>query len=239
MSQLYFLDADSPQFPPSSVALDEPKGLLAVGGNLRSQTLLDAYSKGIFPWFSDDQPIMWWSPSPRMVITPRQFRPSQSLRKLARKDQYAISCDRAFLDVIKNCARQVRTNQHGTWITNEMRDAYIQLHRLGHAHSVEVWRCEQLVGGLYGVAIGSVFFGESMFSRESNTSKLAFANLCHNLSSWDFGLIDCQVYNPHLASLGAYEISRDDFEKRLASSVARSQTRIWRDNWQSGISSND
>jgi leucyl/phenylalanyl-tRNA--protein transferase len=201
-------------FPDVSRALREPDGLLAVGGDLTPERIMTAYRQGIFPWYSDNQPILWWSPDPRTVLYPGKLKVSRSLRKTLRQRPYTLTMDRAFRDVVNACA-QPRPGSSGTWITRDMADAYHALHQRGYAHSVECWHEGQLAGGLYGVVIGRVFFGESMFSRVSNASKIAFVHLVHQLQAWDYGLIDCQVYSTHLASLGAEEISRDDFIRNL------------------------
>lgn len=201
-------------FPDVSQALREPDGLLAVGGDLSSTRILNAYRHGIFPWYSDEQPIMWWSPDPRTVLFPAGLKISRSLRKTLNQGHYRVTLDRAFDDVIAACA-EPRAQSFGTWITREMSAAYRRLHREGWAHSVECWAGRQLAGGLYGIAIGRVFFGESMFSRESSASKAAFCHLVRQLSAWNFGLIDCQVYSSHLASLGAEEIPRKRFVQHL------------------------
>lgn len=195
-------------------ALTEPNGLLAVGGDLRPERLLKAYSCGIFPWYEEGQPILWWSPDPRMCLRPEQVIISRSLRKLIRKQHFQITMDCAFSAVIHLCA-QTRAIDPGTWISPEMQAAYCELHRLGFAHSVEVWENDKLVGGLYGVALGQLFFGESMFSLQSNTSKIAFVFLCRQLQNWNFQLIDCQMPTEHLFSLGAAEMSRAQFRMRL------------------------
>ncbi|VAW80996.1 Leucyl/phenylalanyl-tRNA--protein transferase [hydrothermal vent metagenome] len=206
-------DADI-EFPDASQALSEPDGLLAVGGDLSPERLLNAYRNGIFPWYSDGQPILWWSPDPRTVLYPPQVKVSRSLRKLLRQERFELSYDRAFERVIRACATP-RKDGAGTWITESMIEAYATLHRLGHAHSVECWQAGELVGGLYGVSIGRAFFGESMFSRERDASKVAFVKLAQQLVDWRFGLVDCQVYSLHLASLGAITIPRAQFLQHL------------------------
>lgn len=226
MKQLPWLEDTGGVFPPASEAFDEPNGLLCAGGQLGPEILLSAYRQGIFPWFDDDQPILWWSPDPRMVIEIESFEASRSVRKLIRRGEFNFSLDAAFERVIAGCAAP-RSDDAGTWITHEMQSAYLRLHHLGFAHSVEVWQESTLVGGLYGVAIGSQFFGESMFSKASNASKAALAILVEQLRRWGFALIDCQVANPHLESLGAIQIQRSDFLARIAVSCAqhRQQTR--------------
>lgn len=199
-------------FPPPEHALREPNGLLAVGGDLSPARLLQAYRRGIFPWYSAPQPILWWSPDPRCVIFPGKLHVSHSLGKLLRGTKYTVSFDAAFAEVIAACAAPRRNQpEAGTWITPEMQAAYCELHRLGHAHSIEVYMNGKLAGGLYGVAIGRVFFGESMFSRENNASKVALARLAQQLCAWGYELIDCQVYSEHLASLGAESLPRAAF----------------------------
>ncbi len=207
-----YLDPYQPacHFPDVSLALEEPDGLLAVGGNLTPATLLNAYQSGIFPWYSDGQPILWWSPNPRAVIYPERLKVSRSLKKRLRQGQFEVTLDHAFEEVISACAT-ARDDGAGTWITSEMRAAYITMHRLGHAHSVETWRDGALVGGLYGIAIGQLFFGESMFSHASDASKVAFALFVEQLKRWQFSLIDCQIGSPHMTSLGAEEIARSAF----------------------------
>lgn len=211
---LSWLTEDSP-FPPLEAALAEPDGLLAVGGDLRPARLLDAYSHGIYPWYNEGDPILWWSPDPRMVLFPPEFKLSRSLNKRLRKGEFEVTLDRRFADVMTQCAAP-RNGQHGTWINRAMLAAYTELHRLKHAHSVEAWQGDQLVGGLYGVAIGRAFFGESMFTRVTDASKVAFAHLVRQLDRWGFGLIDCQMQTAHLASLGARPIPRSEFKQRLA-----------------------
>jgi leucyl/phenylalanyl-tRNA--protein transferase len=204
-----WLDADTP-FPPPSRALAEPNGLLAAGGDLSVGRLLDAYRRGIFPWYSAGQPVLWWSPDPRMVLVPADFRISRSLRKRLRRRDYEVRVDRCFHEVVAGCA-EPRDGQAGTWITAEMAQAYGALHRLGHAHSVEVWLDGALAGGLYGVALGRMFYGESMFSRATDASKVALAHLARQLERWRFGLIDCQMHTAHLATLGARGMPRARF----------------------------
>lgn len=198
---------DPSGFPDVRRALREPNGLLAVGGDLSPERLLSAYRRGIFPWFGQGDPILWWSPDPRTILRPREIRVSRSLRKRLRQRRLGVSMDRSFGAVIRACAAP-RSGEGGTWIVPRMINAYETLHRLGWAHSVEVWDAEQLVGGLYGVALGRAFFGESMFSRVSDASKIALVHLCDRLDSLGFGLIDCQMRTEHLVSLGAEEIPR-------------------------------
>lgn len=212
-------------FPPVESALDDPNGLLAAGGDLTPERLIAAYQAGIFPWSSQDQPLLWWSPDPRCIIFPDKVHVSRSLKKQLRKHLYSISFDQCFEQVLEYCARG--EEHDGGWITLEMKEAYQRLFQLGVAHSVEVWRNEDLVGGLYGLSLGRLFFGESMFSLESGSSKIAFAALCHQASRWDFPLIDCQIENPHLLSLGAELISRSDFMRVLDTHLDREQDFDW------------
>lgn len=221
-----WLEGDNCPFPPVSQALEHPNGLLAAGGELSPRRLLSAYRQGIFPWFNPGEPILWWSPNPRCVIKPNQLRISRSLRKAIKHHPYRITFDQAFTEVMKACA-EPRAYQQGTWISPRMIQAYTHLHHQGIAHSVEVWDGELLVGGLYGLAIGSLFFGESMFSRRTNTSKIAFSYLCVQLDTWGFNLIDCQVHNEHLESLGATLISRDTFCSMLKKHLDDSVTPDW------------
>ncbi|HSP58239.1 MAG TPA: leucyl/phenylalanyl-tRNA--protein transferase [Halomonas sp.] len=197
-------------FPPVELALRDPDGLLAAGGDLSPNWLLAAYRRGIFPWYGDDQPILWWSPDPRMVLFPNELRVRRSLAKRARNGGFRITADRAFSQVVSACAAP-RQGQPGTWITTEMSDAYEQLHALGAAHSVEVWQGERLIGGLYGIAMGPVFFGESMFSRRPDASKVALMHLVDAMQHGGGKLIDCQMHTSHLASLGARDIARGEF----------------------------
>ena len=203
-------------FPPLDAA--SPEGLLAIGGDLCPDRILSAYRKGIFPWFSGDQPILWWSPNPRAVLLPSQIRISRSLKKNIRNRGFRITTDRAFVDVVKECAKD-REQQKGTWITREMRDAYTALHSRGHAHSVETWQNGELVGGLYGIAIGKAFFGESMFARVTDSSKTALVGLSTLLTTWEYHFIDCQVRSSHLDSLGAKCIPRNQFSKMLEKAI--------------------
>jgi leucyl/phenylalanyl-tRNA--protein transferase len=200
----------STPFPPAELALADPDGLLAVGGDLSPARLLDAYRNGIFPWYSEGQPLLWWSPNPRTVLLPENLHVARSLRKTLRRGQFRVTADTAFREVVTGCAAP-REGHGGTWITTEMARAYARLHDLGAAHSVEVWEEEELVGGIYGVALGRVFFGESMFSRRSNASKVAITYLVRQLKRWEFPLLDCQVDNPHLRTLGAMAIPRTEF----------------------------
>ncbi|HSC70687.1 MAG TPA: leucyl/phenylalanyl-tRNA--protein transferase [Candidatus Methylomirabilis sp.] len=203
-------DVLSEDFPDVKEALAEPNGLLAVGGDLSSARLLSAYRRGIFPWYSEDQPILWWSPDPRCVLFPKNLKVSRSLRATLRKNRFQVSMDRAFRQVMGECAGP-RRGQPGTWVTPDLIEAYDGLHRLGYAHSVESWRDGRLVGGLYGVALGRVFFGESMFAQEADASKVCLVHLVSHLRDREFTLIDCQVPSPHLESLGAVTIPRQRF----------------------------
>ena len=205
-------------FPPLSSALtanDDANGLLAAGGDLSPQRLLAAYRLGIFPWTSEGNPLLWWSPDPRMVLVPDQLKISRSLAKTLRHKHYEVRLDTAFHDVIEACAQAPRTGQRGTWISTEMQNAYTELHRMGFAHSVETWSEGKLIGGLYGVALGRAFFGESMFAKATDTSKIALAHLCAFLRQKSFGIIDCLMETKHLASLGAAPIPRKDFSAAL------------------------
>lgn len=205
---------DDQPFPAPNRALTEPNGLLAGGGSLNPRRLLQAYRQGIFPWYSSGQPILWWSPNPRLVLFPEGVNLSRSLRKTLRNRPFTVTADAAFGAVIDACAAP-RAPGEGTWITPDMRRAYCRLHQLGHAHSIETWRQGKLVGGLYGVAVGRVFYGESMFSGASNASKVALAALAAQLRRWDFALIDCQVRTDHLLRLGAVDIPRETFLQLL------------------------
>ncbi len=202
-------------FPDVGNALPEPNGLLAAGGDLKPELLIEAYSKGIFPWYEEGHPILWWSPDPRMVLFPERVKVTRSLRKTLRKQNVHIRFDTAFEEVVRACA-EPRKHQHGTWITAAMVDAYCQLHRLGFAHSVEAWSADRLVGGLYGVALGRIFFGESMFSRERDASKITLVYLAHACLHWRYQMIDCQVESEHLKTLGAELIPRRDFVELVA-----------------------
>lgn len=201
-------------FPPVAQALREPDGLLAAGGDLSPGRLLAAYRNAVFPWFSPGDPILWWSPSQRMVLAPGQVRITRSLAKAMRNRRYRITIDTAFEQVMRACAAP-RDGQNGTWITDEMVAAYAELHRMGHAHSYEFWLDGCLAGGLYGVAVGRMFYGESMFHRATDASKICFVTMAQHLHRHGFGMVDCQMFTPHLESLGAQLISRDDFIARL------------------------
>jgi len=222
-----WLTADS-SFPPLEMALTEPNGLLAAGGDLSPQRLIAAYREGIFPWFNDGEPILWWSPDPRMVLFPSELRISRSLKKTLRKGHYRIHTDRHFHEVMRSCAAAPRQGQSGTWIHPEMITAYAVLHEMGLAHSVETWIDGKLAGGLYGIALGKMFFGESMFSAITDASKIAFVHLVTQLERWDFGMIDCQMKTAHLTSFGAREIPRSLFRLKLHELTAYpEQARKW------------
>jgi len=215
-------------FPPVGRALKEPNGLLAAGADLSVPRLLQAYRRGIFPWFNEDQPILWWSPDPRMVMFPAELKISRSLGKRLRRGDYEVRADTAFGAVMQACAAP-RDGNPGTWITPQMVEAYEALHRAGHAHSLETWIGDELAGGLYGVALGRVFFGESMFTRATDASKIALAHLARQLERWGYGIIDCQMTTPHLARLGAREVPRAAFIRKLGELVNYPQTGgIWR-----------
>lgn len=233
IESLYWLPTndDAVPFPPVELALRDPDGLLAFGASLSVTRLMHAYRAGIFPWYSEGQPIMWWSPDPRAILRPAELNISRSLRKTLKKQPYTITLDTAFADVMAACAAP-RDVEAGTWITGEMKAAYQALHLQGRAHSVEAWQDDELVGGLYGVAIGKVFFGESMFARRTDASKVAFVHLVRQLQHWGYALIDCQVYSDHLASLGAVNIPRPAFISLLneycEQPPAGGQERLWR-----------
>ena len=214
---LAWLRADDP-FPPVEQALRSPNGLLAAGADLSPARLLDAYRRGIFPWYSGDEPILWWSPDPRMVLFSDELKVSRSLAKSLRNKGFRVRADSAFRRVLEGCAGP-RRGDGGTWLSEDMREAYFALHRSGHAHCFETWRGDELVGGLYGVAIGRMFYGESMFSRAADASKVALAGLVEALRARDFPLIDCQMRTPLLASLGAREIPRRAFLRHVATLV--------------------
>jgi len=221
--QPVLLDFQTAEFPDPNLALNEPDGLLAVGGNLLPATILSAYYQGIFPWYNDDDPILWWSPSSRCVIIPSNLHLSKSLKKQIRKKQFTISVNQAFGEVIRACAER-KPNQ-GTWINDEMIEAYGALHQLGRAHSLEVWFEGDLIGGIYGLAIGNIFCGESMFSRAANGSKIALVYLCEHLVKLGFSLLDCQLVNDHLLSMGAQSMDRSNFLGKLYES--RDKTIDW------------
>ena len=205
---MYFITKEL-YFPP--IEETSPEGVLAVGGDLSPERLLLAYKNGIFPWFDDNDPILWWCPSERMVLFPEEFKPSKSMRNVINKGIFKVTFNQCFREVMINCQQIYRPDQYGTWITDEMIDSYTYLHEIGKAMSVEVWLEEELVGGLYGVDMNPIFCGESMFSHVSNASKVAFIALVAYLKKNKYKLLDCQIYNDHLASLGCYEIPREDF----------------------------
>jgi leucyl/phenylalanyl-tRNA--protein transferase len=207
-------------FPPVSTALRDPNGLLAAGADLSPARLLNAYRRGIFPWSGDDEPLLWWSPDPRMVLFVDELHVARSLRRTLRAGRYAVSADRVFRDVMIGCAAP-RPDGEGTWITPDMIDAYTELARLGHAHSIETWMDDELVGGLYGVVVGRMFYGESMFARRTDASKIAFVHLVRQLGRWGYEMIDCQMSTSHLASLGAREIPRAEFLERMRRQAGR------------------
>ncbi len=206
---------DNTDFPPLTQALKEPDGLIAIGGELTAQRLLDAYQRGIFPWFGEGDPLMWWSPDPRMVLFPDELKVSKSLKKTCNKHLFSLKLNTAFRDVMTACSQANRPNQVGTWIDQNMIDAYCQLHTLGHAISSESWLDGQLVGGCYGVIIGKMFYGESMFHTVTDASKVAFVALVNHLKSQGVGMIDCQMKTPLLESFGGREISREEFEQKM------------------------
>ncbi|WP_455388495.1 leucyl/phenylalanyl-tRNA--protein transferase [Petrachloros mirabilis] len=221
------------RFPP--VELASPEGLLAVGGDLQPERLLEAYRHGIFPWYDDAQPILWWSPDPRAVLFPDKLHISRSLERTIRRGTFTLTLDRCFREVMTQCAGpRPQYPEGGTWITSAMIEAYTRLHDLGYAHSIEAWKEEQLVGGLYGVAIGGAFFGESMFSRAADASKVALVTLVRQLQAWGFQIFDCQQTSPHVMRLGAEEISRRDFVNHLAAATTLPDRR---GRWQLNISS--
>lgn len=223
---LNWLQPNEYRFPPLEQALDEPNGLLAVGGDLSSQRLIAAYRHGCFPWYQAGQPLLWWSPDPRTVLLPEQLHVSRSLQKRIRQDAFHVTLDKDFEAVIRNCAAP-RDYTDATWITPAMQEAYITLHRQGIAHSVEVWQEQELVGGLYGLAMGQLFFGESMFSRKTDASKVGFVFLVTQLKRWGFVLIDCQMPTQHLASFGSVSISRRAFAKYLDRYLGAMGTSHW------------
>lgn len=229
MTRVHLLDPGRPGFPPADRALRDPNGLLAVGGDLTLKWLLAAYRSGVFPWFDDDRgPILWWSPDPRAVLFPKEIRTSRRLARRIRNGGFTVTFDRAFGEVVKGCAAP-RANASGTWITARMQRAYQRLHRSGYAHSCEVWLEDRLAGGVYGVSLGGMFFGESMFFREPDASKIALVKLVEQIDRWGFSLLDCQVMNPHLKSLGAREIPRAEFLERLAANQdVPTQRGAWR-----------
>lgn len=230
MSALPWIDPEYLWFPPAEEALEEPDGLLALGGDLAPARLLYAYRHGIFPWFSDDQPILWWSPDPRCVLFPDEIHVSRSLRRTLNREHFRITTDQAFRRVIHLCGS---TRPEGTWITDDMEQAYLELHRQGHAHSIEAWTPRgELVGGLYGLSIGRCFFGESMFSLETNASKTILVHLCGQLQDSGYQVMDCQVESPHLLRMGARTIPRPDFLSILKENIDRPpQQAQWQLEW--------
>jgi leucyl/phenylalanyl-tRNA---protein transferase len=227
-SIVWLSERDSPQaFPPVERALSEPDGLLAAGGDLSPPRLLEAYRRGIFPWYSRGQPILWWCPDPRAVLIPQQIKVSRSLAKTIRNRGFETKIDQSFREVLRYCG-STELRPGGTWLSPEMRAAYLRLHKLCYAHSVETWLNDRLVGGLYGIAIGNVFFGESMFSLERDASKVALKRLCDELVARGYQMIDCQMATPHLMSLGAELIPRLDFIHQLTAHVGEDLTpRAW------------
>lgn len=205
---MYWIDKEL-YFPPTEQTSKE--GIIAIGGDLSPERLLLAYKNGIFPWFDDGDPILWWCPADRMVLFPEEFKPSKSMRNIINRRVFTVTFNKAFREVMQNCQQIKREGQYGTWITDEMIDSYTFLHEIGRAMSVEVWLNDELVGGLYGVDMETIFCGESMFSKVSNASKVAFYYLVQFLKANQYKLLDCQVYNDHLASLGCREIPREDF----------------------------
>ena len=214
--RLHWLDPRNPQqpFPPPAQAMRDPNGLLAIGGDLSAARLLRAYAQGIFPWYNPDEPILWWCPDPRCVLLPAQFHTSRRLQRRLNKADFSLTMNHAFRDVLEGCAT-ARDHSRGTWLSTEMKQAYFSLHALGNAQSIELWQHGKLVGGLYGVTLGRAFFGESMFSRVDDASKIILHFLCRQLMAWDYELLDCQVSSPHLLRLGACELSRDTFLQTL------------------------
>ena len=212
-----FLDTDDP-FPPPELALQQPNGLLAAGGDLSPSRLLDAYAQGIFPWFGREDPLLWWSPDPRMVLYVRELKIARSLRRTIRSGRFRVTMDTAFSAVVSGCA-EPRPGQDGTWITPEMHAAYCRLFEMGYAHSVEAWTGDRLVGGLYGVSLGRMFFGESMFTRASDASKVGFVHMVAQFARWKMPLIDCQMPTSHLATFGAREIPRAAFLDQVSQLV--------------------
>lgn len=216
---VFRLPPEEPLFP--SAELAEPDGLLAIGGDLSPERLVEAYAAGIFPWYSEGEPILWWSLDPRWILEPAAIHVPRSLRRALRRGTYRFTADAAFEQVVERCARVPRQGQSGTWITRDMRRAYRRLHELGLAHSVEAWDEQGLAGGLYGVSLGGVFFGESMFADRPDASKGAFVRLCELLAGWDFDLIDCQMHTEHLERFGARPLPRRRFLERLEAALDR------------------
>lgn len=230
----YYFLGDELTFP--SVENTDEHGILALGGDLSPERLLLAYRSGIFPWYSANEPIIWWSPDPRFVLYPENIKVSKSMKQIIRRGQFKVTFDQKFEDVIYHCGKIKREGQHGTWITQDMRQAYVHLHHLGYAHSVEVWEGEKLVGGLYGVSLGRCFFGESMFSYVSNASKTGFITLVQKLHKKEFKLIDCQVHTKHLESLGAGHITRSQFMANIKAALTY-PSQIG--NWHSWLTASD
>jgi leucyl/phenylalanyl-tRNA--protein transferase len=226
--RLHWLDPRNPRqpFPAPQLAMRDPNGLLAIGGDLSVARLVNAYAQGIFPWYNPDEPILWWCPDPRAVLVPTQFHVSRSLARRLRKQDFAVTLDRNFGGVLESCSAP-RARGRGTWLGPEMKQAYRALHARGHAHSIEVWQRGTLVGGLYGVGLGRAFYGESMFSAIDDGSKIALYYLCRQLAAWDFALMDCQIASPHLATLGATELPRDRFLAVLHDAVAKNGPARW------------
>ncbi|MBK8972980.1 MAG: leucyl/phenylalanyl-tRNA--protein transferase [Hahellaceae bacterium] len=225
-TRLAWLETSSQPFPPPDSAFVEPNGLLCAGGDLSTDRLLMAYRQGIFPWYEEGQPILWWSPDPRCILQFTDLHVSRSMQRLLKRQTFQFAFNRAFSEVVAACAAP-RSYSHGTWITPEMAQAYAELHRRGHAHSIEVYDHGELVGGLYGIAMGRCFFGESMFSRRTDASKAAFIVLARHLEAWGYAFMDCQVTNPHLLTLGAREVPRDTFLSILSSSVEQPSGASW------------
>ena len=227
--RLHWLDPRNPRqpFPAPQLAMRDPNGLLAIGGDLSVARLVNAYAQGIFPWYNPDEPILWWCPEPRAVLIPARFHVSRSLARRLRKPDFAVTLDRAFRGVLEACSAP-RSRGRGTWLGPEMKHAYLALHERGHAHSIEVWQQGRLVGGLYGVALGRAFYGESMFSAIDDGSKIALHYLCRQLAAWEFPLLDCQIASPHLATLGAVELPREQFLAVLREAVAQPGPAQWR-----------
>ena len=231
MTSLPWLDPDQLWFPPANEALDDPDGLLALGGDLSTDRLILAYRNGIFPWYSDEQPILWWSPNPRCVLFPNEIHVSRSLRRTLNQQRFVVTADLAFGRIIRLCAS---TRAEGTWITEDMITSYAKLHRMGTAHSIEVWnRRGDLAGGMYGLAIGRCFFGESMFSLETNASKVLMVHLAHQLNAWGYRIMDCQVESRHLLTMGARVIPREEFLSILRASIDQKPDQTdWTFRWQ-------
>ena len=231
MTSLPWLDPDQLWFPPANEALDDPDGLLALGGDLSTDRLILAYRNGIFPWYSDEQPILWWSPNPRCVLFPDEIHVSRSLRRTLNQHRFQVTADQAFGRIIRLCAT---TRAEGTWITEEMIASYVELHRMGVAHSIEVWNHRgDLAGGMYGLGIGRCFFGESMFSLETNASKVLMVHLAHQLQTWGYRIMDCQVESRHLLTMGAKTIPREEFLSILRLSIDQKPDQTdWTFHWQ-------